>query len=545
MKERTKNIKFKFCSKYLFVILPLVLAIFLAGCGGLLTPATDEVQIKAELLQVEVVAELNDIIVVQQGQTVNFTINLSASGKLDASYTPTNSATAQIPTIYSVGAGGITSATEPSSVYGFWHNPDGPQAVYRDARWTGYPTPYSVSAQASAASDAPLGDYPITIVPVLSPDPTGPAPAPKLTNDVADTLTIRVVAATKATPVITWSNPADIIYGTALSSTQLNATADVAAGTFVYTPLAGTVLNAGSGQTLSVDFTPTDTANYNSASKDVTINVIKATPIISWEIPADIVYGTALSGTQLNASTDVDGSFAYDPTDGTKLNAGALQALKTTFTPDDAANYNTVSVSVLINVLKATPIISWEIPADIVYGTALSGTQLNASTDVDGSFAYDPTDGTVLNAGSGQNLHVDFIPTDMDNYNNASKDVKINVIYNSSGILQPINADGSSVFKQGSTVPAKFRVADINGNSIGTPGVVTDFKLFKIIVGTEVLEPNEPALSTTPDTAFRWSASDEQWIFNISTKNLAKNKTYVYRITLNDGTAIIFQFGLK
>ncbi len=32
-------------------------------------------------------------------------------------------------------------------------------------------------------------------------------------------------------------------------------------------------MNAGSGQTLHVDFTPTDTANYNSASADVTINV--------------------------------------------------------------------------------------------------------------------------------------------------------------------------------------------------------------------------------------------------------------------------------
>ena len=33
--------------------------------------------------------------------------------------------------------------------------------------------------------------------------------------------------------------------------------------TFVYTPAAGTVLNAGTAQTLSVTFTPTDAANYN------------------------------------------------------------------------------------------------------------------------------------------------------------------------------------------------------------------------------------------------------------------------------------------
>ena len=53
--------------------------------------------------------------------------------------------------------------------------------------------------------------------------------------------------------MITWANPADITYGTALSATQLNATADVA-GTFAYMPVAGTVLNAGPGQALKVDF---------------------------------------------------------------------------------------------------------------------------------------------------------------------------------------------------------------------------------------------------------------------------------------------------
>jgi uncharacterized repeat protein (TIGR01451 family) len=78
----------------------------------------------------------------------------------------------------------------------------------------------------------------------------------------------------KATPVITWNNPADIIYGTALSGTQLNATANVP-GSFVYTPAAGTVLGYGA-QNLHVDFTPTDTTNYNNAQKDVSINVLSA-----------------------------------------------------------------------------------------------------------------------------------------------------------------------------------------------------------------------------------------------------------------------------
>jgi serine protease AprX len=77
----------------------------------------------------------------------------------------------------------------------------------------------------------------------------------------------------KATPTLTWNKPTDIVLGTALGNGQLNATASVP-GTFVYTPPAGTVLPVGYAQNLHVDFTPTDTANYNNVSADVAINVV-------------------------------------------------------------------------------------------------------------------------------------------------------------------------------------------------------------------------------------------------------------------------------
>jgi hypothetical protein len=84
-----------------------------------------------------------------------------------------------------------------------------------------------------------------------------------------------------ATPTITWSDPAGITYGTALGGAQLDATASVP-GTFVYSPLGGTVLGAGTHQALSVTFTPTDAVDYTSASKTVYINVTAATPTISF-----------------------------------------------------------------------------------------------------------------------------------------------------------------------------------------------------------------------------------------------------------------------
>jgi 6-phosphogluconolactonase (cycloisomerase 2 family) len=65
--------------------------------------------------------------------------------------------------------------------------------------------------------------------------------------------------------------PAPITNPTSLSATQLDASANVA-GTFLYTPPAGTVLAAGT-QTLSVTFTPTDTTDYTSVSAFVQIKV--------------------------------------------------------------------------------------------------------------------------------------------------------------------------------------------------------------------------------------------------------------------------------
>ncbi len=74
------------------------------------------------------------------------------------------------------------------------------------------------------------------------------------------------------TPVITWTHPADIVYGTPLGSAQLNATASVA-GTFNYSPPPGTVLNVGSNHVLSVRFAPADAERYGPAEASVRLNV--------------------------------------------------------------------------------------------------------------------------------------------------------------------------------------------------------------------------------------------------------------------------------
>jgi len=140
----------------------------------------------------------------------------------------------------------------------------------------------------------------------------------------------------------------------------------------------------------------------------------------------------------------------------------------------------------------------------------------------------------------------------LSNYNIAYTPATLKITYSLTAcmgslghtILNPINPDGSSVFKQKSTVPAKFRVCDVNGNSVGAPGTVTGFYVIMSTAGT-FSDANEEPDSTTPDAAFRWDPSDRQWIFNISTKTMSANTTYLFRIALNDGSFIDFRFGLK
>ena len=96
----------------------------------------------------------------------------------------------------------------------------------------------------------------------------------------------------KATPAIVWVNPASIVYGAALGASQLNASASTP-GSFVYTPPQGTVLHSAAGQSLSVFFTPTDTANYTAAEAAVGINVTQA-PLAITALDVLKVYGAAL-----------------------------------------------------------------------------------------------------------------------------------------------------------------------------------------------------------------------------------------------------------
>ncbi len=125
---------------------------------------------------------------------------------------------------------------------------------------------------------------------------------------------------------------------------------------FVYNPPSRTVLSAGTHK-LNTTFTPTDTVDYYIVSANVSINVTKVIPKITWSKLDNINQGTELGNTQLDATASVPGTFVYNPSSETVLSAGT-HTLNTTFTPIDSTNYTTASASVSINVAKTLTLIA-------------------------------------------------------------------------------------------------------------------------------------------------------------------------------------------
>src|SRR5204863_2549542 len=118
-----------------------------------------------------------------------------------------------------------------------------------------------------------------------------------------------------------------------------------------------TVLPAGSGQVLSLSFTPNNTNNFVGVSRSVTINVTiggKTLPTITWPRPAPLLAGAPLGSLQLNATATVPGTFVYTPAAGIVLPQGNARVLSVAFTPNDLATYTPAVKTVTIDVVPVT-----------------------------------------------------------------------------------------------------------------------------------------------------------------------------------------------
>jgi hypothetical protein len=258
-------------------------------------------------------------------------------------------------------------------------------------------------------------------------------PDSKLANYTV-TQNLGALTVTQATTVLTWPAPAAITYGTALSGVQLDATSGGVAGTFVYSPLAGAVLSSGS-HTLNVTFTPTDGADYSTAVASVTLTVNTAVLTVT-PAPSTKVYGTAnpvFSGsiTGMIPGDGISATYSSAATTTTIVGAyssGPNAIVATLSDPQSKLSNYTLNQTVgTFTITQATTVLTWATPASISYETALSATQLNATSGgVAGTFVYTPAAGTILTAGL-HTLSVAFTPTDTVDYSAAIATVTLAV----------------------------------------------------------------------------------------------------------------------
>jgi len=114
--------------------------------------------------------------------------------------------------------------------------------------------------------------------------------------------------------------------------------------------------------------------------------------------------------------------------------------------------------------------------------------------------------------------------------------------YSWSGVLQPINADGSSVFKLGSTIPTKFR---LTGACAGDPGLVANIYFYKVTNSEGPINEATSVSAADTGTVFRYSASGDQYIYNLGTKGLTEG-TWQLGIDLHDDVGIrVVSVGLR
>jgi hypothetical protein len=104
------------------------------------------------------------------------------------------------------------------------------------------------------------------------------------------------------------------------------------------------------------------------------------------------------------------------------------------------------------------------------------------------------------------------------------------------GYRQPVNADGTSIFKIGRTVPFKFGLTTCAGANVAN--AVAHLHVFLYahgIVGTEVEDVSSPGQANTDDL-YRYDPTGKQYIYNLDTGSLTKNNSYLVRTDLSDGS---------
>ena len=170
--------------------------------------------------------------------------------------------------------------------------------------------------------------------------------------------------------------------------------------------------------TFAATFTPTDTANYNNYSANLTVAVtaISATPTAVGTLNA--TYGDTLADVDL--PTPEDGTWAWKDAGTTSVGNAGEQTFKAVFTPS-SPNYTAVEQDVTINVAKADP------TPDAVTGLTVAYGKTLADVTLPDGWTWDAPATSVGNVGNNP-FAATYTPTDTDNYNTLNQSLTVNVV---------------------------------------------------------------------------------------------------------------------
>jgi putative metal-binding protein len=105
-----------------------------------------------------------------------------------------------------------------------------------------------------------------------------------------------------------------------------------------------------------------------------------------------------------------------------------------------------------------------------------------------------------------------------------------------SGYQQPVNNDGSSIFKRGRAIPFKFSLKTCAGADVaGSTATIQVFFYSNGVLGSEIEDFGSVGKANT-DNLYRYDATAKAYIYNLDTSPLRANATYLIRTHLSDGT---------
>ena len=208
----------------------------------------------------------------------------------------------------------------------------------------------------------------------------------------------------KGTPSYTAPTGLTAAYGSVLSSVSLPG------GWSWVTP--GDLVGDVGARSHQAKFTPGDTANYETVSVTVSVNVVQSAGSFVSHDAINTTYTTTLKLSDLSLAS----GYAW-ATPATALNAGGSQSFAATYT-DPSGNYAPAPGMITVNVAKAAapPITFPSSAGAITYGQTLASSALNITSDGNGTFAWTnpATKPTVSQSGSG--FEVTYTPADTANY---------------------------------------------------------------------------------------------------------------------------------